>query len=478
MSLHTVFARHVLAPAYDLARGTHTMRHLRELEESQWWPLERIQELQSQRLQRLVEHAYSRVPYYRRVMDEHGLIPSDIRTVADLPKLPILAKADIRAAGDSLISSDFDRRQLRGMRTSGSTGEPLAFYGTRNDQTTFGLARFLRALDWGGVRPGHRHGLLRRAPEHLHGDAKLARRLADKGRRLVGLQYGTFSDEVLTILVDRLNRERLHSIEGSPPVVAAVAAFVRRNNLPAPRLNAIICGGEQLYPCERRLLKEVFGPEPHSKYSSFEVFEIASECPAHRGLHIHAEDLVVEVVDEEGAALQPGHTGRVVLTNLHSYGVPFLRYEIGDYGAIDTGPCACGRGLPRLVGMLGRTSELIVTNTGNRVFAADIDLEALSSLGVRQYRIVQDEVGKVDVFIVWHTDVGPAARTAGEGHISAALSKSIGDGMLVVVHAVDEIPTSRSGKHQVVVSRVTPRITPNERAVASLTEEVERGAQP
>ncbi|MFW6103336.1 MAG: phenylacetate--CoA ligase family protein, partial [Chloroflexota bacterium] len=83
MSFHTLLARHVLAPAYDLVRGAHTMQCLRELEESQWWPLERILELQSRRLQRLVEHAYVRVPYYRRVMEGRGIVPSDIRTAAD-----------------------------------------------------------------------------------------------------------------------------------------------------------------------------------------------------------------------------------------------------------------------------------------------------------------------------------------------------------------------------------------------------------
>ncbi len=475
MSLHTVFARHVLAPAYDLARGTHTMRHLRELEESQWWPPERIEELQTGRLQFLVEHAYSSVPYYRRVMDQHGLVPPDIRAVSDLSKLPVLTKVDIRAAGDELIAGDFDHRQLRKMRTSGSTGEPLVFYGTRGDQATFAMARFLRALDWAGVRPGHRHGLLRQVPEHLHGRAKLARRLADRNRGLVRLQYGAFSDEALTPLVDRLNRERFHSIEGSPPVVAAVATFIRRNGLLAPRLNAIICGGEQLYPCERRLLKEVFGAEPYSKYSSFEVFEIASECPAHCGLHIHAEDLVVEVVDEEGASLPPGQPGRILLTNLQSYGVPFVRYEIGDYGAIENAPCVCGRGLPRLVGMLGRTSELIVTRNGRKVFAADIDLEALSLLGVRQYRIVQEEEDRIDTFIVWHNDVESPAREAGEKRIRDALSKSIGDDMVVVVHPVDEIPASLSGKYQVVVSRMAPRIAANWSAAGSRTEDVERG---
>ncbi|MFW6055846.1 MAG: hypothetical protein ACOC9B_00850 [Chloroflexota bacterium] len=184
----------------------------------------------------------------------------------------------------------------------------------------------------------------------------------------------------------------------------------------------------------------------------------------------------METVDDEYKVLPPGSAGRILLTNLHSYGVPFLRYEIGDYGAIETGLCACGRGLPRLVGMLGRTSELIVTRAGSKVFAADIDLEALSSLGVRQYRIVQDAADRINTFIVWHNDVESAARVTGAVRIRDALSKSIGDDMAVVVHAVDEIPASPSGKHQVVVSRLAPRITVNQSAAGLPTADEARGA--
>ncbi|MFW6055847.1 MAG: hypothetical protein ACOC9B_00855 [Chloroflexota bacterium] len=121
MTLYNTVAYHVLGPAYDLVRGTNAMRHLSGLEKSQWWSHEQVEELQSLRLRGLIEHAYSRVPYYHRVIAERDLVPSDIRTASDLSKLPTLTKVDIRTAGDGLIAGDFDRRQLRRMRTSGST---------------------------------------------------------------------------------------------------------------------------------------------------------------------------------------------------------------------------------------------------------------------------------------------------------------------------------------------------------------------
>ncbi|MBN1151702.1 MAG: phenylacetate--CoA ligase family protein, partial [Dehalococcoidia bacterium] len=130
--------------------------------------------------------------------------------------------------------------------------------------------------------------------------------------------------------------------------------------------DVVISGAEQLLDHERALLTEVFGTNPFSKYSAFEVYEIASECSAHKGMHIQAEDIVVEVVNEDGSAAAPDRMGRVIVTNLHNYAMPFIRYELGDLAAIDPTPCECGRHLPRLVGIVGRMSELIVTPSDRR----------------------------------------------------------------------------------------------------------------
>ncbi|MBE9505966.1 MAG: phenylacetate--CoA ligase family protein, partial [Chloroflexi bacterium] len=112
MSLYNTLTRHVLAPSLDVLRGTHTMRHLAELEESQWWPRERIEELQAERLQRLIRYAYDHVPYYRRLMNERGLTPRDITSAADLPKLPILTKDIIRDNLEAMCSEGPLRNRL------------------------------------------------------------------------------------------------------------------------------------------------------------------------------------------------------------------------------------------------------------------------------------------------------------------------------------------------------------------------------
>ena len=214
---------------------------------------------------------------------------------------------------------------------------------------------------------------------------------------------------------------------------------------------------EQLLDHERALLTEVFGTNPFSKYSSFEVYEIASECEAHNGMHIQAEDMIVEAVDGDGSALPAGTAGRLLVTNLHNYAMPFIRYEIGDLATIDPAPCACGRQLPRLVGIVGRMSELIVTPSGRLVFGADLGLETFGPLGVRQFRVEQDEAGNVVAFLEWHTSVSPDTRIQGETAIRTTLEAAIGEDIPVEVRSVDHIAPHPSGKHLVVTSELASR---------------------
>ena len=156
MSFYRTLTRRFLAPAYDRIRGTRSVRSLGELEQSQWWARERIEDLQAQRLQHLVRYVYDRVPYYRHIMNERGISPADIARPSDLPQLPVLTKEDIRTRSSELIAEGFPRSQLVEGHTGGSTGTPLCFVASREGRWTHGYARSMRALEWAGLYPGDR----------------------------------------------------------------------------------------------------------------------------------------------------------------------------------------------------------------------------------------------------------------------------------------------------------------------------------
>ncbi len=457
MSLYHELAFNVLAPAMDLIRGTHTISCLRALEESQWWPLDRIQRLQAERLRRLIAHAYEHVPYYRGILQQQGLRPADIDSAADLVRLPILTKADIRAAGNEMLADSVDRSRLRPMSTSGSMGEPLRFYGTVEDQFSHGMARTFRALSWAGIRLGDRYATLSRPRHYPRRREQLLHQASLRVRRAVELDYSSLSEECLARLAHELRHGRFTSLGGSPPLLCLLADYMRDHGIEAPLLTTIVSFGEQLYPHERRRLRQTLGHEPYSKYGSFEVYDIACECDSHRGMHIQAEDVIVEIVDDSGTVQIDGRPGHVLLTNLHNYGLPFIRYDVGDVGTLDSNPCACGRRLPRLTGMVGRTSELLITRSGRRIFGDNIDFESFGQLGVRQFRLVQQEIDRVVAFIVWHPDIAPESRPELERRLAATLHRDIGDDIRVTVEAVARIEPSAAGKHTVVVSRLASR---------------------
>ena len=140
MNFYNSMARYLMAPTLDLFRGTKAIKCLRELEESQWWPREKILELQNQRLQHLIKQACVNVPYYRHVFYERGLKPEDIKTVDDLVKLPIITRKIVRDNFAEMIASDFPVKERVKLATGGSTGEPLTFYSTRHDHLAVGFA--------------------------------------------------------------------------------------------------------------------------------------------------------------------------------------------------------------------------------------------------------------------------------------------------------------------------------------------------
>ena len=216
------------------------MRCLRELEESQWWPLERVRQLQSERLQRLIHHAYEDVPYYRNLMDACGVSPGRIRTAADLSLLPVLTKADVREHIGELLADGFPRRELLEGRTGGSTGEPLVFYSSRESRSSRGIARTLRALEWAGICPGDPTvTVMRRRYSDSLWSAQF-RRIVRLLSRESFEDCASFSDSSLPVVVRRIARLRPRLLTGYPSALCIIAEFIRESGIPSPDVNTIV----------------------------------------------------------------------------------------------------------------------------------------------------------------------------------------------------------------------------------------------
>ncbi|MBN1857433.1 MAG: phenylacetate--CoA ligase family protein [Dehalococcoidia bacterium] len=456
VSIYNTFARNILAPSLDRMRGTRTMQCLTALEESQWWPKERIEQLQSERLHFLVQHVWRSVPYYRHLMEERGLSPGDICAATDLPKLPALTKDLIRANFDDLISAAFPREQLRLSTTGGSTGTPLVFFGTKDDQMSHGFARGMRALEYAGFTLGERRVLIRIARQHDSAKERVLHNLSRPVERLTEIDSRHVSTDSLPGIVALLQHPQMRLFGGYPSAVSLVASWIRETGVRARALDAIVTGGEQLFDHQRAVIKQVFGSEPYSKYACNEFFDVAMECPEHSGMHIHAEDLIVEVVDDDGKPVPHGHTGRVLITNLHNFGMPFIRYELGDTGALVEGDCPCGRALPRLATVVGRRFDFIYTPSGRRVAGSGLGSNRLALLPVRQFQYVQEDLDLLVVNVVPRADASAEDLANMSARIPPMFNEIVGNDMTVRVQFVDHIELTTAGKHLLVISKIDP----------------------
>ena len=457
MGAYNVLARRVMAPTLDRIRGCHCMASFAELQTTQWWPRERIEALQRERLARTIEHAYAHVPYYRLVMQERGISPQEIRTVSDLSRLPVLTKTIVRSHTKELIADDIERGDLIRCQTGGSTGSPLVFFRTKLDRYSHGLARGLLAMEWAGVTLGDRVVTL--VLDHMSAPTTLERGIRPLSaflRRNTRVQVAQLSDENLDSIVRLLHRTRPKALSAYPSALAVVARHIRQSGRPAPALHAVLTGGEQVTDEQRVVIREVFGVEPYSRYGSSENYLLATECEEHVGMHVFAQDLVVEIVDDDGSPVAPGTEGRVLVTNLHARGMPFIRYDTGDVGSYAVATCPCGRGMPLLDLLSARRCDTIYTRSGARIVGNAVARDDFALLGVTALQYIQEDL---DHFVARF--VVPGLSTAGarsrfQSQARDMLRGCLGPDIDIVIELVDRIEPTAAGKHVPVISKVDP----------------------
>ncbi len=370
MDLYARLVQRVVYPFWEgTIRGRPTLDLLRYLEQTQYRPLDEVEALQLGALRRLLRHSYDHVPFYGERLRAAGLVPEDVRSLADLRRLPILDRAEVRSAASTRASTTPPLPSIVKM-TSGSSGEPLKIAYDRGSENWRQATRH-RGYAWAGHRIGvdtmHYWG---RA--NLPGGFKGAKIAADRRfRQERYLDCNVRADRDLAEVVAELRRAPPKVLVAFSQAAADLARFVNAKGLRSwPDLN-VICAAERLFPSDREAIVTAFGPNVFETYGSREVMLIASECEAHDGLHLSMENLLVEVVVRENGSERPaekGETGELIITDLHNFGMPFIRYACGDL-AVSRGrePCPCGRSLLRIGPVEGRVSETLLDADGGRI---------------------------------------------------------------------------------------------------------------
>lgn len=414
---------------------------------TQWLTPEEIQELQLLRLRALLEHTYRHIPYWREIFDARKLSPRDIENLDDLAQLPLLEKQTVRELVHFDLMSDNHRKSdILRISTSGSTGQPLVCYADRT-QLEIRWASTLRSQEWTGYQFGDRcirlwHQTIGMTP------LQIARERIDA--------FLTRRKFIPAYQIDEHNiRQFLATIENARPTLVDgyaesfnfLSTYLKGTTLASIRPRGIMSSGQTLSTQSREAIEKAFGTKVHDKYGSREFSGIAYECEA-GSRHVVGESYIVEII-KDGRPAKPGEVGEVVVTDLNNYVMPLIRYRIGDLARAVAGTCSCGRGLPIIGPIEGRTQSIIVGTRKQYVpgtFFAHFFKEY--DYALRQYQVEQRKEGSIILRLVKTSRFNDTVLK----EILDQLQKYLGPDMRIDVEYPEVIPLSRTGKVQVSIS--------------------------
>lgn len=396
---YAAFFGTILMPSWErVIRRRDTLKYLEYLEASQWLPIERRAELELADLRALLAYAGEHVPYYRELFRRERFEPRGVASRRDLEALPLLTRDIVRERYADLVDPAHRGKNLK-KGTSGSTGTPLKFEYSMASEC-WRQAVKLRGYRWAGYRPGlktfYYWAAVSGAPPSLkmRVDRALRREtFVDSMKQDVGCRRAA---------LELFRKIRPNVVVCYTQSCAQFARWILDEGLRDWNDVPVICGAEAVLAGDRAVLSRAFGPHIFETYGSRETMLIAAECDAHDGMHIQEENLVVEVVRDR-RAVPPGEPGDVVVTDLHNFGMPMIRYVNGDVAILAApGVCACGRGLARVARVDGRRADTLIDREGNDV--PGIVFHVLFSDArkeiVRQFQAVQSEGGAVVLKVV------------------------------------------------------------------------------
>jgi phenylacetate-CoA ligase len=431
-------------------KGHDTMRRLRELERSQWWSREALESAAAEKLRRFLVRVGSHVPYYRELYRRAGFDPESVRGVGDLSRLPTLTKADIQHRRRDLIAEG--AAKLIPNQTGGSTGVPLQFF-VGLPRVTSDVAARCRAMRWWGAEVGDPEVVLWAAPREVNRQDRV-RGIRDRLLRSTLLAADRMTPTRMDQYLDLIERVRPVQIfsHGSALDELARRAEERHRPLAGLGIRVAFLTAEQLYEHQRRRIERVFGCPVANGYGARDGGFVAHECPA-GGMHVTAEDVIVEIIDERGIRLPAGQAGEIVITHLETEEFPFVRYRTGDVASLLDRPCTCGRGLPLMGEIHGRADDLLLGLDGARVPGQAIVHLVRSRPELQAFRIVQEAPDLLRILLV-QAERFPADV---EAEIVQGVKTRLGEGMRVEFVLVPEIPLEASGKYRTVLNKIGTR---------------------
>lgn len=425
--------------------GGRNTEYTNQLKQSEFQSKALLQELQTRELRKLVSHAYHTTEYYRELLDEVGLKPSDLTTIDDLKSVPILTKNQIRKRHQAFLSRSFTIRGLSKIYTSGTTGSPLTvFYDLNSRRKNY--AFFNRVRSWQSIKSREKRATFYGrviVPPKQKGPPFWRYDIAENNYLFSSYHMSPIN---LPYYCDELRRLQPVEIRGYPSSLYTLAQYMLDHKRSDIFPKAIFTTAETLLEHVREIIEKAFMCKVTDTYGCTEMGFYISQCE-YGTYHAHPEYGIVEAVSSQGAATDIGG-GDLVCTGFINYAMPLIRYKIGDVIAIDEEECRCGRHFPIITSILGRTDDIIVTPDGKRVGRLDPIFKG--TLGVKEAQIIQTQQNEIVMKVVKKEDYSSKDME----FLSDELHKRVGASMRIKFEFVSEIEKDPNGKFRSVVSLV------------------------
>jgi phenylacetate-CoA ligase len=403
-----------------------------------------LEALQAKRLQQFVQRIATTVPYYRELFAQHRIDPASIRSRADLARLPTLDKPTIRAHAEQMKAPG---AALKRFNTGGSSGQPLIFW--LNERVSHDVAAKWRATRWWDVDIGDPELVLWGSPIEVNTQDRI-KMIRDRLLRTELVPAFDLADAGIRHFLDVYARLKPRMLFGYPSALARIASFIEQNAIRIDNraLKVAFVTAERLYPEQRERIQRVFGAPVANGYGSRDAGFLAHECPQ-GGMHIMAEDVIIETLDNNGQPTAPGVAGEVTVTHLRTGDFPFVRYRTGDVAVLSEQRCSCGRGLPLLANIEGRSTDFVVAENGTVMHGLALIYVVRDIEGVDSFRILQHSLTELEVMLVTpHWDAGKQEK------LVRGMQARLGAGVTVTVNRVDHIATEANGKFRYIISKV------------------------
>ncbi|MDR3225065.1 MAG: AMP-binding protein [Clostridiales Family XIII bacterium] len=407
---------------------------------------------QRERLRILLKGAIANVPYYRNIAREYGIDAGSMDPAASLSAFPVLTKEDIRMHSEALLSE----RPGQGIyknSSGGSTGEPVVLFQDKQYLSESATHVF---DEFSGYEYGEKMVLLWGSERDiLHESGGMKYKLFDRFfyRQRV-LNSFRMSNDDMGAFCALINRFKPPYMRAYVQSANELAKYAEERDIALHPMRGIIVSAGTLYDDFRERIERVFGCPVFNRYGSREVSLIAMECEAHQGLHQNIFTQYIEIVDADGKPTPPGEMGRILVTNLTNHTMPLIRFDIGDMAVPTDKVCSCGRGLPLIEKVVGRTVNVFKTAAGDLVDGEYFTHLFYGITEIEKFQVVQTALKEIEIKYVVNTFVPRKDMNPALDEIRRKVHAVMGPDCIVRFHALDDIPPSASGKYIYTISEI------------------------